>query len=417
MPALDAIQSPPTFQRVFELGPREKPLVLQVARGPKTALVTFPTGVDESADAAFLGATTDAGILASVVPHVSGMAWQTSPEGDLRLKLPPGSKPLRFTLGVVRVPVKTDVKALAATIKNPTTTDLGALMRGGPALWPEVLKTTRQNGRDDGPFAIDVLTSPDANPWNCRMRFSGLDFFSSGDALAVCTWDGDVWRVDGLNDPSGILRWKRFACGLFQPLGLKIVNDVVHVSCRDQIVALHDRNGDGEADFYENVNSDHQVTESFHEFAMDLQTDAEGNFYYTKAARHGKTAVVPQHGTLLKSPATAPALRFSRPASAPERPLPQSRRLVLLHRSRRVLAAEEPHQPHRARRFLWQHVGLSRRHRSFRRGDGPSRLLDYQHDGPLAGRAGLGDVRAVGSTAGIVAQSFLRHGQGVRRAP
>ena len=32
----------------------------------------------------------------------------------------------------------------------------------------------------------------------------------------------------------------------------------------------------------------------------DLQTDAEGNFYYAKAARHGLPAVVPQHGTLLK---------------------------------------------------------------------------------------------------------------------
>ena len=94
--------------------------------------------------------------------------------------------------------------------------------------------------------------------------------------------------------------WRRFASGLFQPLGLRIVDGVVYVSCRDQIVALRDLNRDGEADFYENVNSDHQVTDHFHEFAMDLQTDAEGNFYYAKAARHGKTAVVPQHGTLLK---------------------------------------------------------------------------------------------------------------------
>ena len=34
---------------------------------------------------------------------------------------------------------------------------------------------------------------------------------------------------------------------------------------------------------------------------MGLQTDAEGNFYYAKAARHGLKAVVPQHGTLLES--------------------------------------------------------------------------------------------------------------------
>ena len=63
---------------------------------------------------------------------------------------------------------------------------------------------------------------------------------------------------------------------------------------------LHDLNGDGETDFYECFNNDHQVTEHFHEFAMGLQTDAEGNFYYAKSGRHALPGLVPHHGTLLK---------------------------------------------------------------------------------------------------------------------
>lgn len=59
-------------------------------------------------------------------------------------------------------------------------------------------------------------------------------------------------------------------------------------------------NGDGETDFYQCLNNDHQVTEHFHEFAMGLQVDAEGNFYYAKSGRHAKKALVPHHGTLLK---------------------------------------------------------------------------------------------------------------------
>ena len=51
---------------------------------------------------------------------------------------------------------------------------------------------------------------------------------------------------------------------------------------RDQITRLHDLNDDGEADFYECFNNDVQVTPGFHEFAFDLQTDPEGNFYFTK---------------------------------------------------------------------------------------------------------------------------------------
>jgi hypothetical protein len=33
---------------------------------------------------------------------------------------------------------------------------------------------------------------------------------------------------------------------------------------------------------------------------MGLQTDAAGNFYYAKAARHARPALVPHHGTLLR---------------------------------------------------------------------------------------------------------------------
>ena len=72
------------------------------------------------------------------------------------------------------------------------------------------------------------------------------------------------------------------------------------MSCRDQIAELHDQNGDGEIDYVRNFNNDHQVTEHFHEFAMGLQRDEAGNFYYAKSARHAKTALVEHHGTLLK---------------------------------------------------------------------------------------------------------------------
>ena len=99
------------------------------------------------------------------------------------------------------------------------------------------------------------------------------------------------------------MKWQRIASGLYQPLGLKIVREKIHLTCRDQIAILHDLNGDGETDFYQCFNNDHQVTEHFHEFAMGLQVDSEGNFYYAKSGRHALVAVVPQHGTLLRVPA------------------------------------------------------------------------------------------------------------------
>ncbi len=167
---------------------------------------------------------------------------------------------------------------------------------------PVVVTTEIQRGNESGAFAVDTLTVPvqNLNPHQSWMRTSGFDFYPDGKRAAICTWMGDVWIVEGIDQLEGTLTWKRICSGLFQPLGLKIVNDKIHVTCRDQLAKLHDLNGDETIDFIECLNNDHQVTEHFHEFAMGLQTDDEGNFYYAKSARHAKDSLVPHHGTLLR---------------------------------------------------------------------------------------------------------------------
>ena len=172
--------------------------------------------------------------------------------------------------------------------------------KGGASVYPQKIKTLIHKGDQEGSFQVDVLTPPFNSPWKNQLRLSGIDFFTDKSKAVICSTDGDVWLVEGITQPSGTLSWKRIASGLFQPLGIKIVNEKIFVTCRDQLVKLNDLNGDGETDFYESFNSDHQVTNHFHEFAMGLQTDVEGNFYYAKSARHARRALVPQHGTLLK---------------------------------------------------------------------------------------------------------------------
>ncbi len=166
-----------------------------------------------------------------------------------------------------------DLAAFAKT--TPAARPLRPLTEGGPKRWSEAMKTAATLGKSDGPFAVDVFVTPDRNPWNAQLRLTGFDFYPDGKRMAVCTWDGDVWSVGGIDKPEAGLSWQRIASGLFQPLGLKFRDGATFVSCRDQIVKLHDLNGDGETDFYECFNSDHQVTEHFHEFAMGLQTDAD----------------------------------------------------------------------------------------------------------------------------------------------
>lgn len=184
-------------------------------------------------------------------------------------------------------------------------------LEGSKSNWPDTIETVATIGTSPEGIAVDILNHPDPNPYLAQMRLTGLDFFANQDQMAVTTWDGDVWLVSGLKStyvekPSadggkqGKLQWRRIASGLFQPLGIKIVNEVIYLTCRDQLVILRDLNGDLETDFYECFNNDQQVTEHFHEFAMGLQRDDAGNFYYAKSARHALTAVVPHHGTLLR---------------------------------------------------------------------------------------------------------------------
>jgi putative heme-binding domain-containing protein len=233
----------------------------------------------------------------TAVALVGDRATLEEKDGYTLLRIPAGATPLSLKLLLT----DGDRDALRAFAKtSPPPVSLEPFTKGGPRRWPEVLKTQAIVGGDGQAFAIDVLTHPTNNPWNCQMRLTGFDFFADGRRAAVCTWDGDVWLVEGIDAPGKGLTWQRIASGLFQPLGFKIVQDRVHVCCRDQIVILHDLNGDGETDYYECFNNDHQVTEHFHEFAMGLQTDAQGNFYYAKAARHALKAVVPHHGTLLR---------------------------------------------------------------------------------------------------------------------
>lgn len=252
-------------------------------------------------------------VVAGFTPHNTPAEWMAD-NGRLRLKIPAGKEPLRFT---VWLPADTtmvgdaDANTFASSLSDQPIPDadrnLASLTHGGPPRWPQKLETQAIPGPDNGPFASDVLTAPESNPWLAQTRFTGLDFLPDG-RIAVCSWDGDVWLVEASPAPSRLtdsskkqtLHWQRIASGMFQPLGLKIVAGKIHVTCRDQLTVLHDLNGDGEIDFYQCLNNDHQVTEHFHEFAMGLQTDAEGNFYYAKSGCHGKAAVVPHHGTLLR---------------------------------------------------------------------------------------------------------------------
>jgi hypothetical protein len=201
-------------------------------------------------------------------------------EGRVLATFSPHEQPEQYAIWMRQVIAGSDLFPSLVVAKPAVDFDL--LCSGGQRRWGEPIVTQGVLGEGDRAYVVDTLTAPENNPFDSWLRFGGFDFFKNGTRAAICTWNGDVWIVSGIDSSLKHLTWQRYATGLFQSLGLKIVNDEVYVLGRDQITRLHDLNGDGEADFYENFNNDCQVSAGFHEFAHDLQVDSHGNFYYAK---------------------------------------------------------------------------------------------------------------------------------------
>jgi hypothetical protein len=246
------------FTRTFRMGPSTEPLTLILA-------------------------SVEEGRALHVRPE--GVGTQARLDGCEVLMIPPLDRPVVF-------------KAALGGTGGETLVDPGTLVRGGPARWRETLKTAGSVSKAADAFVVDTIPAPEQNPWKAWLRFTGMDFFSDGRA-ALCTWNGDVWTASGLDAGLAQVEWRRFATGLYEPLGLRIVGDLIHVLGRDQITRLKDLDGDGEADAYENFWNGLVTVGNYHAFAFELHTDSKGNFYCSVDGQRVDTEV-PLHGCLLR---------------------------------------------------------------------------------------------------------------------
>ena len=224
----------------------------------------------------------------------ASLRWNAA--GQLSLKLPALAKErtMRVVLGRS---AKGQVPDLGELTRQPVP-DWETWTHGGPSRWPELPAMKGRVSTSREAYVVDTLPVPLDNPWHSWMRLVALDFFEDGRA-AVATWNGDVWIVSGIDSELQSVRWRRFASGLFECLGLKIINGVVHVLERHQITRLHDLNGDGEADFYECLNNDAPIGPSYHAFSFGLDTDAAGNFYFSRCG-HRVDPDLPLNGGVIR---------------------------------------------------------------------------------------------------------------------
>lgn len=195
------------------------------------------------------------------------------------VKLKQSNEQLEFTLLIWKGDVeKTDEVFSQIENESFATPDF---RDGGSNLWPEVVRTGGRISPDTSAFVVDELIMPVPNPWKRNIRVVDVAFFEDGRA-ALVTFEGDVWIVDGIDRGLRNLRWTRFATGFFETQSIEIVNDQIYVFGKEGIVRLHDLNGNGSADFYENFsNLIHQSIET-REWASDFVARPDGGFYVAK---------------------------------------------------------------------------------------------------------------------------------------
>jgi putative heme-binding domain-containing protein len=172
---------------------------------------------------------------------------------------------------------------------------LAKLTRGGPAQWPTELETRGTLGKGH-PYAVDSITPPFKNPWKALLFFGGHDFLPDGTAI-LCTMEGDVWRVEGLDEKLERVRWRRIAAGLHHALGLVVADKSIYVLGRDQITQLVDLNGDGEIDFYECFSNAFLTSPAGHDFICGLERDTKG-YFYTASGNQGLIRIGPDGKTV-----------------------------------------------------------------------------------------------------------------------
>lgn len=239
-----------------------------------------------------------------VVGAPSGTKWMVVDGGELRLHIPAGNGPITFS--VAYSPLDEEVEPMTLLSekwgRKIDGTALSSIVRSGANI-SQISLTSRSEvlGSDKNAFVAERLNIFTEEQQIQPQLFSGIDFFPEQDKAAVCTLDGEVWTVSGLaSSASDTYRWNRIALGLHRPQGLRIVGGQIYVLGLDQITRLHDFNGDGETDYYENFNNDVQMASYSENSFAGFDVDAEGNFYYAQGVPVGHDAIAPHDGALLR---------------------------------------------------------------------------------------------------------------------
>jgi cytochrome c len=125
----------------------------------------------------------------------------------------------------------------------------------------------------------------EVRPQGFEPRVGDLEFQADG-SLVLCTWDGEVYRMDNVtstNRDETIVT--KIADGLCEPLGITVVDGDIYVLQRWELTKLVDNDNNGITDEYVNITT-FGSNAQFHEWSFGL-IYKEGYFYCTTGIAMG----------------------------------------------------------------------------------------------------------------------------------
>lgn len=261
--------------RTFEVDPTSRPLTL-VAGEVQGA---EPAQVDSNTAVVPHGAASDSVTAVGGVDLPEGADLRVVDDRYVTLRLAEDAPASRFRLVLWTGP-RNQLDRFREMLRGPVEMPD---VENGSEHWTRAVQTRGEVAPDTSAFVTDELSLPLPNPWGRNVRVADIDFFDDGRA-AVATFEGDVWLVSGIDDELERLHWTRFASGLYEPLSLSIVDGAIYVYGREGIVRLHDRDGNGEADFYENFSNRIIQSTETREWPLDMAPRPDGGFFLSTGA-------------------------------------------------------------------------------------------------------------------------------------
>ena len=149
-----------------------------------------------------------------------------------------------------------------------------------------------------------------ALPEKMNLLVTGMDWLAK-DKLAVCTYAGEVWIVEGATGPVGNMKFRRFARGMNEPMGVLVKDGKIHLGNKAEITRLSDTDKDGVADLFECVNRDWDYTGSYNSFSYGPVLDKKGNFVVANAGHAGRWSARHMGWALRIKPGSAKAEAFA----------------------------------------------------------------------------------------------------------